>query len=59
QRRVVDTGSGYLCQMEPVAHFGLGTVDEVDEVEIRWPDGETLRLHDLAIDQLHRIEYPH
>ena len=24
QLRVIDGGSGYLCQMEPVAHFGLG-----------------------------------
>ncbi|CAB1429205.1 unnamed protein product [Pleuronectes platessa] len=23
--RIIDGGSGYLCQMEPVAHFGLGT----------------------------------
>ena len=22
--RAIDAGSGYLCQMEPVAHFGLG-----------------------------------
>ena len=24
--RVIDGGSGYLCEMEPVAHFGLGSV---------------------------------
>ena len=24
QIRFIDSGSGYLCQMEPVAHFGLG-----------------------------------
>lgn len=23
--RIIDGGSGYLCEMEPVAHFGLGT----------------------------------
>lgn len=22
--RIIDGGSGYLCEMEPVAHFGLG-----------------------------------
>lgn len=59
QRRVLDTGSGYLCQMEPVAHFGLGSVDKIDEVEIRWPNGETMMIYDLTIDQFHRIEYPH
>ncbi|KAK7074948.1 Cartilage acidic protein 1 [Halocaridina rubra] len=30
QARVIDAGSGYLCQMEPVAHFGLG-----DELPLR------------------------
>lgn len=24
--RIIDGGSGYLCEMEPVAHFGLGKV---------------------------------
>ncbi|MEQ2169419.1 Cartilage acidic protein 1, partial [Goodea atripinnis] len=24
--RIIDGGSGYLCEMEPVAHFGLGTM---------------------------------
>ena len=39
QRRAICAGSGYLSQMEPVAHFGLGEVPRVDQVEIRWPDG--------------------
>lgn len=38
QRRVVDTGGGYLCQTEPVAHFGLGASDPL-RVVVRWPDG--------------------
>ena len=38
QRRVVDTGGGYLCQTEPVAHFGLGGADPL-RVVVRWPDG--------------------
>ena len=27
--RAIDAGSGYLCQMEPVAHFGLGNATSV------------------------------
>lgn len=27
--RIIDGGSGYLCEMEPVAHFGLGTILKV------------------------------
>lgn len=25
--RIIDGGSGYLCEMEPVAHFGLGELE--------------------------------
>jgi len=24
----------------PEVHFGLGSIDDVDEIEVRWPDGE-------------------
>ncbi|MBI1774573.1 MAG: CRTAC1 family protein [Proteobacteria bacterium] len=39
QVRLIDAGSGYLCQMEPVAHFGLGPFRTVDRLTVRWPDG--------------------
>ncbi len=29
----------YLCSSEPRAHFGLGSSEEVDSIEILWPDG--------------------
>ena len=42
QMRVIDSGSGYLCQMEPVAHFGLGSkTPNSMTIEVRWPDGVT------------------
>lgn len=58
QVRAVDAGSGYLCQMEPVAHFGLGAVDTVECVAIRWPGGATARLDGPAVDALHTVPYP-
>ncbi|NXK56939.1 CRAC1 protein, partial [Chauna torquata] len=39
--RIIDGGSGYLCEMEPVAHFGLGH-DEASSLEVTWPDGRIL-----------------
>uniref|UniRef100_A0A3B5M740 Cartilage acidic protein 1a n=1 Tax=Xiphophorus couchianus TaxID=32473 RepID=A0A3B5M740_9TELE len=39
--RIIDGGSGYLCEMEPVAHFGLGT-DEAKVLEVSWPGGTTM-----------------
>ncbi len=51
QRRVIDAGSGYLCQMEPVAHFGLGTETVVESVMVIFPGGETVIVERPAIRQ--------
>ncbi len=58
QRRAIDAGSGYLCQMEPVAHFGLGALTAVDQVQVRWLDGATVTLPAPAIDTTLRVPYP-
>ena len=59
QRRAIDSGSGYLCQMEPVAHFGLGRVMEIDRVEVRWPDGVVFTLNHPGVDQLIKVRHPY
>ena len=56
--RVIDAGSGYLCQMEPVAHFGLGLAAVVAEVAVTWPDGTTQRVLNPSINTLHRLPHP-
>ena len=58
QRRVIDSGSGYLCQMEPVAHFGLGRERWVDKVVVRWLDGTTRTIDAPPVDSVLRVEYP-
>lgn len=58
QRRVIDAGSGYLCQMEPVAHFGLGRETRVERVTIRWVDGAERMIPRPEIDRLLRVEHP-
>lgn len=58
QMRVIDCGSGYLCQQEAVAHFGLGSATLVDELEVEWVDGVRLLIEHPKIDQLHWIAYP-
>ncbi|XP_063407471.1 cartilage acidic protein 1-like [Mytilus trossulus] len=54
--RVIDGGSGYLCQMEPVAHIGLGN-NSVISVEIQWPDRTlvTKTLTNLDMNKTHKI----
>lgn len=58
QIRVVDGGSGYLCQMEPVAHFGLGTETHVDSVTVTWPDGATVKLASPTVRTTVEVPYP-
>ncbi len=41
--REVDGGNGYAAQSSRRLHFGLGAVDRVDAVEVRWPDGRVER----------------
>ena len=56
--RVIDSGSGYLCQMEPVAHFGLGDDAVVEDLHIEWPDGASLTVERPSTDQLLIIAHP-
>jgi len=58
QIRLIDAGSGYLCQMEPVAHFGLGPFRQVDRISVRWPDGASRSIERPEANRLHRISYP-
>ncbi|XP_061083584.1 cartilage acidic protein 1 [Conger conger] len=57
--RIIDGGSGYLCQMEPVAHFGLGK-DLATSVEVFWPDGRSVAraLEPSDMNSVLEIPYP-
>ena len=37
--KTIDAGSGYLCQMEPIAHYGFRKNEIVNNVIIKWTDG--------------------
>jgi len=37
--KTIDAGSGYLCQMEPIAHYGLRENEVINSVSVRWTDG--------------------
>ncbi len=57
QIRHVDAGSGYLCQMEPVAHFGLDDLDHAEWIEVQWPDGAKQRIDQVEARQVIRVPY--
>ena len=43
--------TGYLGQGDPRLHFGLGTAQKADRIEIRWPSGATSQLRDVRARQ--------
>jgi enediyne biosynthesis protein E4 len=52
QERLVSPTRGYLSQVELPLTFGLGTINQVDSVTVRWPDGTVQIQERPAMDQL-------
>ena len=48
QVREVRAGSSYLGQHDLRAHFGLGRATAIDRLEIRWPNGQTETVPNVA-----------
>jgi ASPIC and UnbV/FG-GAP-like repeat len=51
-------GSGYLCQMEPVAHFGFGPDTRPERVQVTWPDGSGVVLLNPGVNRTVTVPYP-
>ncbi len=39
--KTIDSGSGYLCQMEPVAHYGIRENEKNIKIQVKWTNGNT------------------
>jgi len=50
--------TGFLSQADPRCHFGLGQAAQADQVEIRWPDGQTTRLENVPVNQILKVTQP-
>ena len=37
--KTIDAGSGYLCQMEPVAHYGIRKNEKNIKIKVTWTNG--------------------
>jgi enediyne biosynthesis protein E4 len=51
----VRAGGSYLSQNDPRLHFGLGAAAKMEQVEIRWPNGNTETLKDIPADFIYTI----
>jgi hypothetical protein len=56
QKRPIMPTRSYLSQVELPVTFGLGNLEAVERVTIRWPDGSKQELQDAKVDQLHVVE---
>jgi hypothetical protein len=48
-------GASYLSQNDLRLHFGLAANDKMNEVSIRWPNGETEILRDVPADFIYTV----
>jgi len=48
-------GASYLSQNDLRLHFGLGDREKMNEVDIRWPNGETEVLRDVPADFIYTV----
>ena len=51
----VKGGSSYISQSDLRLHFGLEKNEKIDEVTVRWPNGESEILHDVPADFIYTI----
>jgi enediyne biosynthesis protein E4 len=52
QMREIKSGGSYLSQSDLRAHFGLGSADRVEVLEVRWPSGRVQSLKDVRPNQV-------
>ena len=54
--KTIDAGSGYLCQMEPVAHYGIRENENNIKIEIKWTDGSTKKMDINNLNKTYQIK---
>ena len=56
--RQVLAGSSYLSTEDPRVHFGLGQTTQVERLTVRFPNGRTARLANVAVDRVVDVAMP-
>jgi len=56
QAQELSSQSSYYSCNDPRLHFGLGANTRADQIEIRWPSGQTEIIKDLAANRIVTIK---
>jgi hypothetical protein len=51
----IHSGGSYLSQSDLRVHFGLGSAEKIDSVEIHWPSGAVDHVGSLAADHFYSV----
>lgn len=57
-KKYVSGGNSFSSQSQRIIHYGLGSSDQVDRIEIRWPSGIVQELTSPEINRVHILEEP-
>jgi len=52
----VRSGSSYISNNDMRLHFGLGSANKIDWVQVRWPSGLVERFENLPVDSIHTLK---
>ena len=52
----VRSGGSYISQSDMRVHFGLGSAEKVDSVQVRWPSGHTEQFVNLRVDTINSLK---
>ncbi len=55
QLREMAGGIHGICQDDPRLHFGLGSSDTIENVQVQWPSGLIDEYSDMEINQIHTL----
>ena len=56
QKGEVASGRGYVSQGDLRIHFGLGSAENVDELEVRWSNGESEKMLIPAVNKSYTVQ---
>jgi len=51
--RCLQPGTSYLSSHDSRIHVGLGTIDRIERIEVKWPEGTQTKFHVTEVDREH------